>query len=183
MPKHWQIASLALLIGAAGGWALRGSQKVVEYRERVVSVEASRDSEGKSEQRTVNVTRIERPTVRVVTRTIRVPDGTITTEQERHETGGATDTKVEAEIRIEYRDREKLVYRDRQVERIERPALPTWGVSVQAGAALVEPLIVLPGVSRGLLGVTVERRLFGPVNAGVWVSSVGAGGVSVGARW
>lgn len=186
MHNTWSLIGLtvaALAVGFGSGWALKTSPTVVQYRDQETSLDKAAEREGSETAKTATIARIESPTVRIVTRTIRVPDGTITTETERNETGGTASTATTAEAHVEYRDRERIVYQDRETVRVEAAAPPTWGVSVQAGASLTEPLISLPVVSRGVLGLTVERRLFGPINAGVWINSMGAGGVSLGARW
>jgi len=54
---------------------------------------------------------------------------------------------------------------------------PDWRVGVLAGASLREPLV--PIVGPLVLGASVERRIVGGLNAGVWVNTVGAAGASV----
>lgn len=186
MLSNWKEAAVYAVIGAAGFWLgtlATDGEPPSRSLDHSKSLDAIAEHQGKESTKAASITRIEAPTIKIVRRTIRVPDGTITTEEERNESGGLTNAQTTAESRIEYRDREKVVYKDRETVRIERPALPTWSLSLQAGASLVEPLVSLPAVSRSVLGLTVERRLFGPFNAGVWVNSVGAGGVSIGARW
>ena len=185
--QHWPLVALSVAglgVGFLAGWNMRAPVTVVQYRDRIRSFEGEAEHAGKADAHTTSTMRVAGPTIRVFSRTIRVPDGTIATETERHESGGTTDSKTVADVKIEYRDRERLVYRDRDVTRTEEAAqLPQWSASIQAGASIVEPLISLPKVSRGVLGFSIERRIAGPFTAGVWASSVGAAGVSIGARW
>lgn len=54
---------------------------------------------------------------------------------------------------------------------------PDWRISVQVGASLKAPLLPISGPL--VLGVSGERRIIGPFSAGVWLNTVGAGGVVV----
>jgi hypothetical protein len=57
------------------------------------------------------------------------------------------------------------------------PVRPNWRVSLLAGASLRAPLIPLAGPL--VLGAGFEGRLAGPLSGGVWVSTVGAAGLSL----
>lgn len=168
----------------AGQWLqLDGPPPVVQEEFRATELDAIAEHEITSQSRELNITRVEGPMVRIVKRTIRVPDGTITTEDE-HVTTGPVETGAQSvATTIEIREMEKVVYKDRETVRIAAAPLPTWHVSVQGGASAREPLIGVPGAPWAVVGVSVERQLFGPVSAGLWASSVGAGGVSLGVAW
>lgn len=56
---------------------------------------------------------------------------------------------------------------------------PQWRVGATVGASFTGEQPALPLAGPLVIGVQVERRIVGGVNAGVWVNSVGAGGVSV----
>lgn len=172
MVKRLAIGAVVFVAGVVVGLVWEEPETRVEervvYRDRVVQGEA----------RETVVTRVESPTVRVVTRTVRVPGGATTTEEERTETGGVATSAGETVVRVEYRDRD--VERERIVE---REALPTWRVSALAGASLREPLLEVPGASWAVLGASVERRVAGPVYVGAWATTAGVGGVSLGVTW
>lgn len=104
--------------------------------------------------------------VRVVYRE-RKPDGTVTetehTTTDTHERGGTvTDATTN-----DARDTSKTVTAYR----------PDWRIGVQAGGSLQTPLIPVAGPL--VLGFTVDRRVIGPVWAGVWVQTGGAAGVGL----
>ncbi len=54
---------------------------------------------------------------------------------------------------------------------------PTWRLTADVGAAAIPPWITLTGPL--VVGAAVEYRLIGGVWVGVWVNTVGAGGVRV----
>ena len=57
---------------------------------------------------------------------------------------------------------------------------PRWAVTALAGASLGSPPRLIPGLPAPLVvGAAVERRILGPLSAGLWATSAGAGGVSV----
>jgi len=57
---------------------------------------------------------------------------------------------------------------------------PQWSVTALAGASLGSPPHLIPGLPGPLVvGAQLERRILGPLSAGLWATSSGAGGVSV----
>ena len=69
---------------------------------------------------------------------------------------------------------------DTETSRDETRA-PLWSFAIQAGASIPEPLLTLPGAPHAVVGISVDRKIWGQVRGGVWISSMGAAGVEV--RW
>lgn len=77
------------------------------------------------------------------------------------------------ETRVELREVE--IVREVEVDRFVRTPLPDWRVGALIGVDLSSP-----GPAYGL---TVERRILGPIHVGAWGLSTGPVGISVGAEW
>jgi hypothetical protein len=67
---------------------------------------------------------------------------------------------------------------------------PQWSLSLQPGFDVAgalghgAPISLLPlPVKHLMLGVAIDRRLFGPIFAGLWANSSGAGGVTIRAEF
>jgi len=60
-------------------------------------------------------------------------------------------------------------------------APPNWAVSALVGAQLVGNAVLVPAPL--VVGVVVERRILGPVSAGLWATSGRAGGLSLRIDW
>lgn len=59
-------------------------------------------------------------------------------------------------------------------------ALPRWSLALMPGASLGAPLVTIPGpVPHMVIGASLERRVFGPVFGGVWLSTSGAAGLTL----
>jgi hypothetical protein len=162
----------ALAVGAAvllfGGGMYAGSRVAptrvqtrdverVVYRDRTVSVAVAAKTETRAETRHTVRTRVTRP------------DGT---REERTETTRGVDVeRREATASAQTVERERLVYRDREVK-VER-ARPDWRAGALVG---VDPFHPLSGF---VYGATVERRVLGPVWLGAWGLSSRAVGLSL----
>lgn len=170
--KHWPKAAILALLGVAyAAGRFMAPDKVVTVDrvvERVVEDTHAREQVRElTEQLETLRTRRE---VVIVTR----PDGT-REERTTEETERRTETERVVEV-------EKIVERvvtvDREVMKtvtLER-ARPAWRVSALGGLdiAAATRLQLVP-----VYGAHVERRLFGPVSAGVWGLSTGAAGLSL----
>lgn len=140
--------------------------------ERTVEAKVER-GEVSSGVRTTDDERVSTTVVRVVESR---PDGT-RIETERHEAAREVVREVEV-VRVE--TVEKIVYRDR--ERTEENAAPQWRIGAELGIANAPRRIDIPGVPRYapiVAGVTLERRIAGPVWVGGFVSSTPAAGLRV----
>lgn len=134
---------------------------------------------------TVHDVQVQTRTV-MVTKWAKAPDGTVTVTQEsrqdaqedRHATKAA-ETKDQATHETDAR---QVAQETRTVTvTAERPQ---WAVTALAGASLGSPPRLIPGLPGALVaGVVLERRILGPVSAGLWATSGGAGGVSVRLEW
>lgn len=159
------VALVFAVLGAAGGWALKPDVVRVEERVRVQEVE--KQVVVTKESVRVEVVRVKDQQLQERYRKQEVisSDGTVTRTEERnidvavHETNNKTEVKV-VEV-------EKKVFVDRVVDRMIKvePVLPNWNVGVLVGAA--PRLDNLPSTPI-MLGVVAERRLAGPVWAGLW---------------
>lgn len=134
---------------------------------------------------TVHDVQVQTRTV-TVTRWAKAPDGTVTVTQEarqdeqedRHATKAA-ETKEQAARET---DAHQVAQETRTVT--VTAGRPQWSVTALAGASLGSPPRLIPGLPGPLVaGVVLERRILGPVSAGLWATSSGAGGVSVRLEW
>lgn len=165
----WCVIAAVFLGVYFGGAAPR-----VEYREReriiyqdrevVKTVEVKVREESTNTRRRVERVRVERP------------DGTkIEREIEREEL--QADVREQAQ-HVEVREVERVVYQDRQVTKVIEHARPMWRAGVLAGLDVRRVSLIPPSPGPVILGATVERRIVGPIHAGVWGLSSGAFGVS-----
>lgn len=162
------VGAVAIALAFAAG-RYSTPERVVE---RVVEAKVERNEE------TTGVRTSESEGVSTaVVRTIETrPDGT-RIETERHEEARVELREVEV-VRVE--TVEKIVYRD--LERIEERAPAQWRVGAELGIANAPRRIDIPGVpgyAPLVAGVTLERRVLGPVWVGGFVSTTPAVGARV----
>lgn len=126
-------------------------------------------------------------------KTIKLPDGTVTTETETIDKT-KTDTKEQVQVKervVETRIEEKLVYKDREtIKTIER-SRSTWALELMPGFDFAGALgsgppryNLLPDstfLKHAVLGMSIQRRIVGPLSAGLWANSAGMGGLVL--RW
>jgi hypothetical protein len=165
---HWRPFALGGAVGLAflfGRFSAptRTVEKAVEhvvYRDREVKVQEAARVEVQERVVFRDRTIIKRANGTVVQRDV-----------ERTDTGQATATATrQVETRVEYRDREVV-----KEKRVDAPK--DWAVSLLVGTRVaLKPL----GLGTVAYGARVERRIIGPVSAGVWGLSDGECGVSVG---
>lgn len=178
---------LALLsVGYSFGRYVTPEKVVIQEHVKVVEVEKQVVVE--KEKVVVRTVKDEnkKESVRRQEHTVKRPDGTeeTTKTEEVNIDTVVRDTKVEYVDRIV--EKEVIKYVDREVEKrveITKP-LPDWRVSALAGVNGTQ----IPGLVYGdkfnalthmTFGASVERRVFGPVHAGVWGLSTGQGGLSL----
>lgn len=114
--------------------------------------------------------------------TVRLPDGTIT-ETVKETTDTATAIDLDAHKTI-YVDRVVEVATDRKDTAERDTPMPDWRVSILSGVNI--PAINTatgPALNQLVIGGSVERRIVGPLHAGVWGVSTGAVGLLVGVEF
>jgi hypothetical protein len=117
-----------------------------------------------------------------VTRWAKAPDGSPVVTQETHQESA---TEAHATKAAETKATTAAEHDARQVAQETRTVTvtaerPQWSVTALAGASLGSPPRLVPGLPAPLVvGVALERRILGPLSAGLWATSSGAGGVSV----
>lgn len=171
-----------LVIGAAvasvvGGYALgrHSAPDRVELRERVVyqdrivtKVEVQRETVASTQAD-------EAKDVRTVYVTKWLPGGaveqTATTEDKSRTEEKTAQSAAEHETKAE----ERIVYRDRETSKVVERGRPAWSVALLPGID-VRNLFERAGWQ---MGISAERRLFGPVLVGAWGNTAGAGGLSL----
>lgn len=197
----WFAVSLLGIVVLAGVFALGvysaptktiEKVKVVEVQKETTVVQQKVDLE---ELKRV-VADLQRRNNVVRERTVVVqPDGTRTeTEKEvdKTETSSRTETttNTSASSSTETKVWKETVRVEEKVKLVERLAAPdTWALGVQAGISL--PALVgsdVPGFVPGLpdavvVGVSVDRRVVGPVWGGAWANSQAAAGVQLRLVW
>lgn len=167
-------------------------EKVVE-KERVV---ATSDTQKildalKTMQQQISVQKDVSMTKKVVRR----PDGTVevtVTKDDKSKTDTKTDTKVEVKeqerkTEIVVREVERVV--EREVTKIVERNRPSWALTLQPGFDVAgalgrgSPYSLLPrdnyALKHVVVGMSIERRLVGPLSTGIWANTAGAGGLSI----
>lgn len=133
--------------------------------EKTATVEAI--AARKTEAKAANVQR----DVRYVKVFVKAKDGTETTTVTRED---KTREHANDLIHVDFSKAtqgERLVWKERETVKLVERARPQWSVAVLPGYDL--------GARQLQLGGAVERRIFGPVMAGVWGNTTGAAGLSV----
>ena len=169
--RYVQLVLVAVLL-AGGGYAFgRYGQpaKVVE-KEKIVEKIVYQD---KIVEKIVKVM-VQDKNKHTETTTHKFPDGTVVTKTT---TDTKTDTKTNTDID---KTEEKVVYKDRIVEKekIVEAAKPGWRVGAGIGLSipstfLGEPQIGVPGLRGAVVEVGVDRRVFGPLWAGLHANTQG----------
>lgn len=157
-------AVTALLLAFAGGrWSRKPPAPLT--REVVKTVTVDRIVQAAAEVRTVTVA----GPVRVVTRVVREPGGTV--REERTEERGPVTATVARVERTSEATREHVATRTQLA-----PERPRWMVGALAGWDLRS--------SRLVYGAHAGVRILGPVSVGAWaVPQLRAGGLAIGVSW
>lgn len=122
----------------------------------------------------------------VVTR----PDGTkiVRRTEDKSSTTSSTDSRNEktaekqddARTSVASVDAKKTLTERVETKEVSQGALPGWFLGVQAGVALHQQPQLVPFLPTRFAGsLSLDRRLFGSLYAGVWVSTAGAAGLSL----
>lgn len=183
-----------LLAAAAGRWTAPTRIETREKLREVTKVIASTQQTAElAELRRQVREQAKRSNVVKIRTVVRAPDGTITSNT-RVEDKSTTDTratdqvdtkKSEATTTVTVREVTRI---EERLRLVERPP-PDWSASVLAGGAVpalwgAEPLSYAPALPRALvLGATLERRVAGPISAGVWATSRLDAGVALRLTW
>ncbi len=178
-PWHYLVAALAL---AGAGYAFgrfAAPDKVVTVEKEVIrTVEKE---VGLTHEQVFELAKIletmRRETHTETTTTVK-PDGTTETkivEDTKTEKTTETETEKVAE-KDESKTTETETTREVETTKIVERARPGWKVSVMAG---LDFPYAIKGELRPVYGGSIERRLFGPLSAGVWGLTSGAGGLSL----
>ena len=90
------------------------------------------------------------------------PDGTVTTREveDRNIDSHVKEHETNTEVKIVEVEKQVVVTVDRVVEKKIEPVLPNWGVGVLVGTS---PRFDSPAETPLLLGVSVDRRVLGPI--------------------
>ena len=183
MSPRWLIAvPIALALGLAIGRYSRSPNVVtrdvvrteVQYRDRV-------QTQIVHDVQTVHDVATQVRTV-TVTKWAKAPDGSPVVTQETHaEQDRQAETKAQGHTQAQ-QQRETDVHQV-TVETHVVEARPAWSASVLAGGRLGGRRLVDTLPAPLVVGVALERRILGPVSAGLWATSGMAGGLTVRVDW
>ncbi len=124
--------------------------------------------------------------------TVKAPDGTTTTTTET-EDKSKTDTQEKTKEAEKAKTAEtviKEVIVEKEVTKTVERSRPNWSLALQPGFDFAgalgngSPYSLLPAsenflLRHAILGVSVERRLLGPLSTGLWANTSGAGGITI----
>jgi hypothetical protein len=139
---------------------------------------------------TVQDTAVRKDQVETV-REVRRPDGTVeTTRTTRHSDrveARRSDEHQQVGERVRVETREVVRVEERRVE-VTRGVRPDWVVGVMGGVSVPDLaggghnyIPGLPGYA--VVGISAQHHFIGPVYAGAWATSQGAGGLSLSVAW
>ena len=210
MFKSWsylKLTTAALIVGGFAGWVIRGKppqpEVIVKYRE----AESSKLDEQKQgttstsssifvvSPASVSNRKIKRyhPPSPIVTcpgpgEPCICPGPALAEEEEITTNTGPGTTSTNTQTNSTFNEQKQAEHKSsKSGESHTRPVEKNWHASFLPGLSLVDPLVDIPGASRVVVGGNVERRIFSlggvDVSVGIWASSVGAGGPSLGVDW
>lgn len=146
------------------------------YVDRVVVKEVEKIVEKKVEVEKIVYRNIYKNETTKEKSTTTKPDGTVevvereTANRDTINEGSVESSKENVKVVEVEKVVEKLVYKDREVVKY---ASPEWDIDLRVGTSTknfaVSP--VAPYVQPIILGVDVERKILGPVNAGLWIQT------------
>lgn len=162
------VAALVLFGGGVGlGWVLKPDQVKIEEKVKVVEVE--KQVVVVQEKVRVETVRIKDTQVaeRYHREKMTSPDGTVREVEDRNIDAVSKETTHDVQVKIV--EVEKQVVVDRTVDRVVKvdPVLAQWRAGLMAGVA---PRLDNPPATAIVAGLEVEKRIVGPVWAGVWVT-------------
>jgi len=130
---------------------------------------------------TVNEVATQTRTV-TVTKWAKAPDGSPVVTQETHaEKDQQAETKRQA--RTQGTQERQIEAHQATVETHTTESRPNWSISLLAGVQDGGKRLVDALPAPAVVGLVVERRILGPVSAGLWATSGMAGGLSVRVDW
>jgi hypothetical protein len=173
-----------LVVGGGIGWTLKPSQVRVEEKLKVVEV----IKEVVVTKESVRVEVVKVKDTQIVERWHREktetksPDGTIVkkeVEDRNINTEIHSHTQSET-VKVVTVEKQIVVEKEKLIEKISTPVLAQWHTGVLVG---INPsLLPTPTVSSYFIGAEVERRIVGPVFAGLWVAGSTTGQAFGGAK-
>ncbi len=194
-PKQIALAVTAVVVLVGGGFAA-GRYSVPEFqkeeaREKIVYVDRAVSSVDTDKILNAIKTLSQQKDVHTTKKTVKAPDGTITTEVEttdKTKTESKTETH-EQEKKVEVRVEERLVYKDREtIKTIERNR-PQWSLELQPGFDFGSAIgggaryNLFPSsigvLKHAIVGMSIERRIIGPFSGGIWANSAGMAGLTL----
>ena len=170
-----------LLCGLSFALGRFNQEETVRVEERVVEKVVEKIVEVEVEKIVEKKVFVDNTKTRTKVVVVEAPDGTKTST-----TDVAVDTDVKnesekAEERVVYVDREKIVEVEVEKKVETSQTLPDWRIGALVGANPLDMWSKQAVVFGDLaLGAEVQRRIVGPVYGGVWGTTQGAVGVSVG---
>lgn len=161
------IVATCLLCGYGTG--RYGTSRRVEYRDKLVEVEVVRTVEVIKDRVQYVGSTEQKQTVRYKRVYVKSPDGTVTTtttnDTDEH---ALTNDLLKVDL-DKSTTMERIVYKDRETIKTVTPARPNWSATFMPGYDL--------SARKMAIGGSLERRVIGPVHAGVWGSTAGVGGI------
>ena len=210
MFKSWSYLALttaALVAGGFAGWVIRGKppqpEVIVKYRE----AESSKLDEQKQDTASASSSIFVVSPASVSNRKIKryhppgpvvacpgpgepcvCPGPALAEEEEITTNTGPGTTSTSTQTNSTSNEQKQAEHKSsKSGESHNHPVEKNWHASFLRGLSLVDPLVHIPGAPGVVVGGNVERRIFSlggvDVSAGIWASSVGAGGPSLGADW
>ena len=165
--SNWAWGAIVCAAAAAGfAYGRTGVEPRIVEVERVVEVGVEREQEARIDQGPITITRD-----RTVTREVPGAERVVTVERVVEKQGPTVTITKEGEV-ISHAEYVRIAP--------PPPALPDWSATVGAGIGW-DPAVPISGPL--VLQGAVERRIFGDLHAGAWVSTQGAAGVQVSYRW
>jgi len=174
----------AVVLALAGSFAAGRYTRAVQTRDVVRTEVQYRDrvqTQVVHDVQTVHDVATQTRTV-TVTKWAKAPDGSPVVTQETHaEKDQQAETKRQDHTQGT-QDRQSEAHQA-TVETHTAEARPNWSVSVLAGVQDGGKRLVDALPAPAVVGVVVQRRILGPVSAGLWATSGMAGGLSVRVDW
>ena len=192
--------ALAIAVGSFAAGRYAAPEKVV-FTEKIKVVEVEKTVTVSDTEKILNALKTvqqqvsQQKDVKTTKTVVKRPDGTVevtVVKDDKSKTDSKTDTKVEVQEKdkkteVIVREVEKVV--EKEVTKIIERERPSWALTLQPGFDFAgalgrgAPYSLLPSdnylLRHVVVGMSVERRLIGPLSTGVWANTSGAGGISL----
>jgi hypothetical protein len=191
--KKYGIYAVAALVLAGGGYATgryAAPDKVV-VTEKLVRVETEKTVSVVDTDKILNAIKTinEARNIHKVVQKVKTPDGTVTTTTTSDDKT-VTTTKDETQNKEKTQsttNTEKLTLQTKETTKTVERNRPGWGLTLSPGYDFAGALghnnaySVLPSgtLQHVVLGVSLERRLIGPLSTGLWANTAGMGGLTI----